>query len=78
MKILVEYNVPLNKLIGICSDGADSLIGLFIFVPIIIMFKRKVPYSMHNDAIMIIGPPVLAGYSLSIKADSKRIMKKNE
>lgn len=28
MKILVEYNVPLNKLIGICSDGANTMRGV--------------------------------------------------
>ena len=28
MEILVEYNVPLNKLIGICSDGASTMRGV--------------------------------------------------
>ena len=28
IKILVEYNVPLNKLIGICSDGANTMRGV--------------------------------------------------
>jgi hypothetical protein len=28
MKILVEYNVPLNKLIGICSDGTSTMRGV--------------------------------------------------